>query len=170
MPIKHLSKDNYIITDKKTITELLVETFSKNSSKQNGKKEFLTIKEDAEKHELNFKSKNLEEYDNLLTLRELKDYIEKSHNSTFGLDEIHYKFLKNTSWKIPKISLENTEQNMDRGKIHRFMETNHNSTNPQAKKGQLRSTKLQTYLLNQFLMQNNGKNNKQQIDLLFGFD
>ena len=134
MPIKYLSKDNYIITDKKTITELLVETFSKNSSKQNGKKEFLTIKEDAEKHELNFKSKNLEEYDNLLTLRELKDYIEKSHNSTFGPDEIHYKFLKKTSWKIPKISLENTEQNMDRGKIHRFMETNHNSTNPQAKK------------------------------------
>ena len=50
IPIKHLSKDNSIITYKKTITELLVETFSKNLSKQNGKKEFITIKEDAEKH------------------------------------------------------------------------------------------------------------------------
>ena len=58
IPIKHLSKDNSIITDIiKTITELLAETFSKNSSKQNGKKEFITIKEDAEKHKLNFKSK-----------------------------------------------------------------------------------------------------------------
>ena len=38
IPTKHLSKDNSIITEKKTITELLAETFSKNSSKQNDKK------------------------------------------------------------------------------------------------------------------------------------
>ena len=56
IPIKHLSNDNSIITDKKTIIELLAEAFSKNS-RQNGKREFLTIKEDAEKHKLNFKSK-----------------------------------------------------------------------------------------------------------------
>ena len=59
---------------------------------------------------------------------------------------------------------------MERGKIPRLMETNHNSTNPQAKKAHLRSTKLQTYLLNQLLMQNNGKNNKQQVDLVFGIE
>ena len=35
---------------------MLAETFPKSSSKQNGKKEFITIK-DAEKHKLNFKSK-----------------------------------------------------------------------------------------------------------------
>ena len=56
---------------------------------------------------------------------------------------------------------------MDTGKIPRLMETNHKGTNPQAKKRQLRSTKLQTYLLNQLLMQNSGKNNKQQVDLVF---
>ena len=59
---------------------------------------------------------------------------------------------------------------MDRGKIPRFMETNHNSTNPQAQKRQLGSTKLQTYLLNQLLMQNNGKNNKQQVDVVLGIE
>ena len=56
IPIKHLSKDKSIITNKNTITELLAETFSKNP-RQNGKKEFITIKEDAEKHKLNFKWK-----------------------------------------------------------------------------------------------------------------
>ena len=71
IPIKYLSKDNSIVTDKKTITELLVETYSKNS-RQNGKNDFITIKEDAEKHKLNFRSKNLEEYNSLLTLRELR--------------------------------------------------------------------------------------------------
>ena len=41
IPIKYLSKDNSIITDLKTITRLLAETFSKNSLSQNGKKEFI---------------------------------------------------------------------------------------------------------------------------------
>ena len=50
-------KENFIITDKKTITELPTETFSKNLSKQNDIKEFITIKEDVEKHKLNFESK-----------------------------------------------------------------------------------------------------------------
>ena len=90
--IKHLSKDNSMITDRKTITELITKTFSKNS-RQNGKKEFITIQEDAEKHKINFKSKNLEEFKSL-TLRKLKDSIKKSHNSVVGPDEIHYEFLK----------------------------------------------------------------------------
>ena len=39
--------------------------------------------------------KNLEEYNSLLTLRELKDSIKKmSHNSAVGPDEINYEFLK----------------------------------------------------------------------------
>ena len=52
IPIKQLLKDNSIITDKKTITELLPETLLKKLSRQNSKKEFITIKENAEKHKL----------------------------------------------------------------------------------------------------------------------
>ena len=50
------------------------------------------------------------------------------------------------------------------------METNHNGNNPQAHKTQLGSIKLQTYLLNLLLMKNNGMNNKQQVDLVFGIE
>ncbi len=54
-PIKHLSKINFIITDKKNIADLLAETFSRNSSSQNYKPKFITVKQNEEKYKLNFK-------------------------------------------------------------------------------------------------------------------
>ena len=60
--IKHLSRNNFIITDKKNIADLLAETFSQHSSSQNCKPKFITVKQNAEKYKLNFKSKNQEQY------------------------------------------------------------------------------------------------------------
>ena len=52
IPIKHLSKNNCTITDKKNIEDLLAETFSQSSSSQNGKPKFITVKQNAEKYRL----------------------------------------------------------------------------------------------------------------------
>ena len=41
------------------MADLLAETFSQNSSSQNGKPKFITVKQNAEKYKLNFQSKNL---------------------------------------------------------------------------------------------------------------
>ena len=59
-PIKHLSKNQ--TTNKKDIADLLAKTFSKNSSSTNYSKPFQNIKRNAEKTKLNFKSNNLEDY------------------------------------------------------------------------------------------------------------
>ena len=80
---------------------LLAETFSPNSFSQNGKPKFITVKQNAEKYKLNFQSKNLENYNSLFSLRELKDSIKRSHNIAVGPDDVHYKFLR----QLPKESL-----------------------------------------------------------------
>ena len=90
-PLKHLSITNHKITGKKAITDLLAETFSKNSSCQFNTG-FYKIKPTLEKKK--FSSNNSEEYNKPFTLTELMDSIKKSNNSAVGPDEIHYEFLK----------------------------------------------------------------------------
>ena len=79
-PIKHLSKNHIKATNKKDIADLLAKTFSKNSSSTNYSKPFQNIKKNAEKSKLNFKSNNLEDYNQPFSLSELTDCIMKSHN------------------------------------------------------------------------------------------
>ena len=101
-PIKHLSKNHIKATNKKDIADLLAKTFSKNSSSTNYSKPFQNIKKNAEKTKLNFKSNNLEDYNQPFSLSELADCIMKSHNTAVGPDEIHYEFLK----QLPSCSLD----------------------------------------------------------------
>ena len=101
-PIKHLSKNHIKATNKKVIADLLAKTFSKNSSSTNYSKPFQNIKKNAEKTKLNFKSKNLEDYNQPFSLSELTDCIMKSHNTAVGPYEIHYEFLK----QLPSCSLD----------------------------------------------------------------
>ena len=83
---------NLKITGKNTITDLLAETVSKNSSSQFNT-EFYKIKPTLEKKKIRFSSNNSEEYNEPFTLTELVDSIKKSNNSAVSPDEIH-KFLK----------------------------------------------------------------------------
>ena len=101
-PIKHLSKNHIKATNKKDIADLLANTFSKNSSSTNYSRPFQNIKKNAEKTKLNFKSNNLEDYNQPFSLSELTDCIMKSHNTAVGPDEIHYEFLK----QLPSCSLD----------------------------------------------------------------
>ena len=80
------------------MVDLLAKIFSQNSSSQNGKPKFIMVKQNTEKNKLNFQSKNLENYNGLFSLRELKDAIKRSHNTDVGLDEAHYGFLR----QLPK--------------------------------------------------------------------
>ena len=101
-PINHLSKNHVKATNKKDIADLLAKTFSTNSSSNNYNEQFQNIKKKAEKIKLNFKSNNLEDYNQPFSLSELTDSIMKSHDTAVGPDEIHYQFLKH----LPSISLE----------------------------------------------------------------
>ena len=81
-------------TTKKDIADTLGDAFSKNSSNSNYPEEFRNYQTHQEKINLNFKSSNNEEYNNRFNLDELKDAINKSHDTATGPDEIHYQMLK----------------------------------------------------------------------------
>jgi hypothetical protein len=48
----------------------------------------------SEKTKLNFKSKNLEEYNRPFSLDELRKSLDKAHDTACGPDDIHYQLLK----------------------------------------------------------------------------
>ena len=66
----------------------------KNSSNRNYCEKFQTYKYDQQKFNLNFKSSNTEEYNNPFNLVELKEAINKSHDTAIGPDEMNYQMLK----------------------------------------------------------------------------
>ena len=68
----------------------------------NYNEQFQNIKKKAEKTKLNFKSNNIEDYNQPFSLSELTDSIMISHDTAVGPDEIHYEFLKH----LPSSSLE----------------------------------------------------------------
>ena len=68
--IKHLNKNNNLITDLKEISNTLAENFSHNSSLQQYTQTFQQLKQIKEKQPINFKSKNLENYNTLFSMRE----------------------------------------------------------------------------------------------------
>ena len=57
---------------------------------------------DQQNINLNFKSSNTEEYNNPFNLLELKEAINKSHDTAIGPDEVHYQMLK----RLPPSSLQ----------------------------------------------------------------
>ena len=101
-PLKCLIKNNTQVTNIKVIANTLAETFSVNSSSTNTNTEFHKYKNKKGKQKLNFKSGNTESYNKLFSLSELKEAIQKSHNTAVGPDEIHYEFLR----RLPSKSLE----------------------------------------------------------------
>ena len=92
-------------TTKKDIADTLGDAFSKNSSNSNYPKEFQNYQKHQEKIKLNFKSSNNEEYNNPFNLDELRDAINKSHDTATGPDEIHYQMLKHLPPKSLKTLL-----------------------------------------------------------------
>ena len=104
-------------TTKKDIADTLGDAFSKNSSNSNYPKEFQNYQKYQEKIKLNFKSSNNEEYNNPFNLDELKDAINKSHDTATGPDEIHYQMLKHLPPKSLKTLLAIFNDIWETGKI-----------------------------------------------------
>ena len=78
-PTKHLTHNNLRITDKKDIANRLAETFSQNSSVKNQSKNFQLAK--TEKVKIKFQNKNTEKYHQSFSTAELKESLNKAHNT-----------------------------------------------------------------------------------------
>ena len=94
IPTKHLTHNNLKITDEKDIANYLPKTFLQNSSAKNQSKSFQIIKIKAEKVKIKFQSKNTETYNQLFSIAELKESLNKAHNTATGPNKIYHHFLK----------------------------------------------------------------------------
>ena len=88
----HLNVNNEKVTSKKDISHTLADVFSKNSSSENYSQKFKNIKQ--QKENLKFSSDNSETYNKSFSISELRDALQKAHDSSPGPDDIHYQFLK----------------------------------------------------------------------------
>ena len=73
----------------KLISNRLGQIFSQNSSTQNYDPEFQKFKRQKEKTKLNFKSKNLEEYNRPFSLDDMKKLLAMAYATACGTDDIH---------------------------------------------------------------------------------
>lgn len=94
LSVQHLLKNDIKITDPKEICNTLGESFAKNSSSENYTPKFQIFKQRAERQRVDFKSDNLECYNKLFTIKELKNSLKRSSDTSPGLDSIHYQLLK----------------------------------------------------------------------------
>ena len=78
----------------KDISNALGGNFQKYSSSSNYSQQFQDIKMEKERENLNFQSQNSEKYNLPFKLSELKNSLNKSHDTTAGPDDIHYQILK----------------------------------------------------------------------------
>ena len=86
----------------KDISNALGGNFQKNSSSSNYSQQFQDMKMEKERENLNFQSQNNEKYNLSFKLSELKNSLDKSHDTTAGPDDIHYQILKH----LPSDALE----------------------------------------------------------------
>ena len=91
---KHLKVDDRDITDTNEIANTLAGTISNNSSSNHYSEKFQRIKSRTEKCRLNFKSNNSESYNALFSERELKESLDRAHDTAVGPDDIHYQIIK----------------------------------------------------------------------------
>ena len=100
---KHLTKpDGTKATEREDIANTLAEEFQKNSSTQNYSPKFQKYKNNREKRNLKFNSHNEENYNIPFNMTELKESLDKAHDTATGPDEIHYQLIKH----LPESSLE----------------------------------------------------------------
>ena len=92
--IKHINKDDEIITNVKDISNTLAHTISTHSSSSNYTNKFQHFKNQIERKRLDFASNNNEVYNKRFSIRELEDSLAKAHDTATGPDEIHYQIIK----------------------------------------------------------------------------
>ena len=81
--VHHLKDGQDTLTSEQDISNKLGQTFSKNSSTENYHPEFQKSKKQKKK-KMNFKSKNLEEYNRPFSLDEFRKSLDKAHDTACG--------------------------------------------------------------------------------------
>ncbi len=69
-------------------------TFQQNCSSENYTTAFLRVKKREEETDIDFRSDNTEQYNDIFSIRELNQAIENSHNTTPGPDDVNYTVIK----------------------------------------------------------------------------
>ena len=92
--VKHLKINGKLVTDRKSISNLLAETISTNSSSDNFPRAFQALKAQKERKNLNFSSDNSEDYNAPFSLIDITHALQKTKNSATGPDDVHYELLK----------------------------------------------------------------------------
>ena len=92
--VSQLKLNNRHITDVKDIADTLAAKFAFNSSSENYTHAFNQHKITTEKKKIDFDTRDDHAYNSLFSLHELKQAINNSHDSSPGLDTIHYQLLK----------------------------------------------------------------------------
>ena len=100
--VQHLQDNNNTLTTPHAIANKLAETIAEKSSSNNYSTKFQHLKEQKEKINLNFSSKNEEDYNKPFSIEELKSSLAKANDSAAGPDSIYYKFLNH----LPSTSLD----------------------------------------------------------------
>ena len=100
--LTHLTHNNLKITDEEDMANHLAETFSQNSSTKNQSKSFQIIKTNTEKVKIKFQSQNTESCNQSFSTAELKEFLNKAHNTAVGPDKINNQFLK----ELPEPSID----------------------------------------------------------------
>jgi 2-polyprenyl-3-methyl-5-hydroxy-6-metoxy-1,4-benzoquinol methylase len=98
--VRHLKRNGTVLTS--LISEELGSTIGRNSSLENCLRSFQTIKE---RKCLDFSTDGSEQYNSLLTMRELRHTLNSSHGTAVGPDKIHYQFLQNLSKSARRLLL-----------------------------------------------------------------
>ena len=97
----HLQDNGSWITERKDIANVLGSTYKRTFSSNNYSEDFKQFKIIEEQNEIDFDSTNDETYNQQFSLRELKNAIAKSNDTSPGPDDIHYQILK----KLPETTL-----------------------------------------------------------------
>ena len=98
------------------------------------------MKTKAEKVKIKFQSKNAESYNQPFFISQLKESLNKAHNTAVGPVKIHYQFLK----ELPESSTK-LLWFMEQRWHTKNMERNHSYTNTQTFQRQYKCKKLQTH-------------------------
>ena len=99
--VSHLCVNNNKITDTQEISDTLAQSFAYNSSTQNYSNSFNRHRGAKERAQIDFDIDELLVYNELFTLHELKQALQKSHDTSPGSDTVHYQLLKH----LPEQSL-----------------------------------------------------------------
>ena len=92
--VHHLSVSYRDVTSHRDIADSLADNISRNFPSAFRTDAFTSVRQKAERLNLNVLSENVEVYNRLFSMQVLQDALRRAHDTSAGSDEIHYQLLK----------------------------------------------------------------------------